>query len=73
MAISGHDLRQVLEIAIAAKYAALWGSVPLKLSLEDPSLALYPVPARWQGADPTGAGQNLEDAARSWPGYRPKG
>ena len=72
MAISGHDLRQALEIAIAAKYSALWGSVPLKLPLEDRSLALYPVPARWQGADPTGSGQDLEDAARAWPGYRPK-
>jgi len=53
-----------LEIAIAAKYSALWGSVPLKLPLEDRSLTLYPSPGRWLGADPTGYGQTLEDAAR---------
>ena len=35
LAVSGHDLRQSLEVAIAAKYSALWGSVPLKLPLED--------------------------------------
>ena len=44
MAVSGHDLRQSLEAAIAAKYSALWGSVPLSLPLEDRSLTLYPTP-----------------------------
>ncbi|MCY4436392.1 MAG: Gfo/Idh/MocA family oxidoreductase [Chloroflexi bacterium] len=51
MAVSGHDLRQSLEAAIAAKYSALWGSVPLTLPLEDRSLALYPRPYRWLGGD----------------------
>ncbi|HCQ04995.1 MAG TPA: hypothetical protein DIT99_31950, partial [Candidatus Latescibacteria bacterium] len=47
LAISGHDLRQSLEVAIAARYSALWGSVPLKLPLEDRSLTLYPRAYRW--------------------------
>ena len=51
MAISAHDLRQSLEAAIAAKYSALWGSVPLSLPLEDRSLTLYPRPYRWLGGD----------------------
>lgn len=51
MAISGHDLRQCLEAAIAAKYSALWGSVPLSLPLQDRSLTLYPRPYRWLGGD----------------------
>ena len=51
MAVSGHDLRQSLEAAIAAKYSALWGSVPLSLPLVDRSLTLYPSPYRWLGGD----------------------
>ncbi len=51
MAVSGHDLRQSLEAAIAAKYSSLWGSVPLALPLEDRSLTLYPRPYRWLGGD----------------------
>ncbi len=51
MAISAHDLRQSLEAAIAAKYSALRGSVPLSLPLEDRSLTLYPRPYRWLGGD----------------------
>ena len=54
MAISGHDLRQSLEAAIAAKYSALWGAVPLSLPLEDRSLTLYPRPYRWLGGDLAG-------------------
>ena len=69
--ISGHDLRQALEVAVAAKHSALWGNVPLSLPLEDRSLTLYPSPGRWLGADSSGAGQSLEDAARPWQGYRP--
>ena len=49
--ISGHDLRQALEVAIAAKRSALLGSVPVKLPLEDRSLSLYPVRSRWLGQD----------------------
>ena len=51
MAVSAHDLRQSLEVAIAAKYSALWGSVPLALPLADRSLTLYPRPYRWLGGD----------------------
>ncbi len=51
MAVSAHDLRQSLEVAIAAKYSALWGSTPLSLPLQDRSLTLYPRPYRWLGGD----------------------
>ena len=51
LAISGHDLRQALEVAIAATLSARWGSVPVKLPLEDRSLTLYPRPNRWLGGD----------------------
>jgi predicted dehydrogenase len=51
MAISAHDLRQSLEVAIAAKYSALWGSIPVSLPLQDRSLTLYPRPYRWLGGD----------------------
>ena len=51
--ISGHDLRQALEVAIAAKHSAQLGSVPVKLPLTDRSLSLYPSPYRWAGGDET--------------------
>jgi predicted dehydrogenase len=62
MAVSGHDLRQSLEVAIAAKYSALWGSVPLKLPLEDRSLTLYPRAYRWLGGDQSDRYQTVEEA-----------
>lgn len=49
--ISGHDLRQALEVAIASHQSAKHGSVPIKLPLEDRSLSLYPRPYRWLGGD----------------------
>lgn len=54
--ISGHDLRQALEVAIAAKISAQRGSVPVRLPLEDRSLVLYPTPYRWHGGDVTDPG-----------------
>ena len=60
--VSGHDLRQSLEVAIAAKYSALWGSVPLKLPLEDRSLTLYPSAYRWLGGDQSGRPQTGMEA-----------
>ena len=60
--ISGHDLRQSLEAAIAAKYSALWGSVALKLPLEDRSLSLFPRAYRWLGGDHSGKSQTTEQA-----------
>ena len=51
MWISGHDLRQALEAAIAARESAVRGSVPMKLPLEDRSLAIYPSAYRWIGGD----------------------
>ena len=47
---------------IAAKYSALWGSVPLKLPLEDRSLTLYPRPYRWLAGDHSGRPQTYEEA-----------
>ena len=60
--ITGADLRQALEIAIAAKLSATRNSVPIKLPLEDRSLALYPRPYRWLGGDVTGRPQSIEEA-----------
>ena len=54
LAISGHDLRQALEVAIAAKVSAQRGSVPIKLPLADRSLSLYPRRYRWLGGDADG-------------------
>ncbi len=64
LAISGHDLRQALEVAIAAKVSAQRGSVPIKLPLEDRSLTLYPRPYRWEGGDAVGSPQSVEEASR---------
>ena len=63
LAISGHDLRQALEVAIAAKLSAELGNVPVKLPLKDRSLRLYPVPYRWLGGDATGQPQAIAEAA----------
>ena len=60
--VTGHDLRQALEVAIAAKHSALRGSVPMKLPLEDRSLSLHPRPYRWLGGDVTGRYQTVEEA-----------
>jgi predicted dehydrogenase len=61
--ITGHDLRQALEVAIAAKHSASLGSVPVRLPLEDRSLGLLPRPYRWLGGDVTGRPQSVEEAA----------
>jgi predicted dehydrogenase len=63
LAISGHDLRQALEVAIAAKQSALLGNVPVKLPLADRSLTLYPIRHRWLGYDAVGRPQPIELAA----------
>ena len=61
--ISGHDLRQALEIAIACKLSAQLGNRPVKLPLQDRSLTLYPRPYRWLGGDVTNRPQSPEAAA----------
>ena len=61
--ITGADLRQALEVAIAAKLSATRNSVPIKLPLEDRSLTLYPRPYRWLGGDVTGRPQSVTEAA----------
>ncbi len=60
--ITGADLRQALEVAIAAKLSATRNSTPVKLPLEDRSLALYPRPYRWLGGDATGRPQSVAEA-----------
>ena len=61
--ISGHDLKQALEIAIACKLSAQLGNLPVRLPLKDRSLALYPRPYRWLGGDVTGRPQSTDSAA----------
>jgi predicted dehydrogenase len=63
LGVSGHDLRQALEVAIAAKLSARLGNVPIKLPLVDRSLSLYPTEYRWSGGDATGRPQSIEEAA----------
>ena len=61
--VSGHDLRQALEVAIACKHSARLGNAPMKLPLVDRSLELYPRPFRWLGGDAIGKPQSASDAA----------
>ena len=61
--ISGHDLRQALEIAIACKQSAVRGNLPVKLPLADRSLFLDPSPYRLLGGDQTGNVQSKTEAA----------
>ena len=63
--ISGHDLRQALEVAIASHQSAQRGSVPIKLPLEDRSLTLYPRPYRWLGGDSYDAEGNRVEGSRT--------
>jgi len=65
--ITGHDLRQALEAAIAAKLSAQLGSVPVTLPLKDRSLSLLPRPYRWIGGDETGRYQSVEEAGKEIP------
>lgn len=60
--ISGHDLRQALEVAIAAKLSAQLGNVPVQLPLKERSLSLYPRAYRWLGGDASGRPQAIEEA-----------
>jgi predicted dehydrogenase len=62
LAVSGHDLRQALEVAIAARESARLGTVPVKLPLKDRSLSLYPRVYRWSGGDVEGHVQPVAEA-----------
>ena len=62
LAISGHDLRQALEVAIAMKLSAQLGNAPVKLPLADRSHTMIPADGRWLGKDLTGIPQSYEDA-----------
>lgn len=61
--VTGHDLRQALEVAIAAKLSAASGSRPVKLPLEDRSMSLLPRTYRWLGGDLDGNPQSIEEAS----------
>ncbi len=61
--ITGETQRHSLEVAIACKLSAQLGSVPVKLPLEDRSMALYPRPYRWLGGDVSGRPQSASEAA----------
>ncbi|MSO22386.1 MAG: Gfo/Idh/MocA family oxidoreductase, partial [Acidobacteria bacterium] len=61
--ISGADLRQALEVAIASKLSAQLGNLPVKLPLKDRSLTLFPSRYRWVGGDVVGRAQTMEEAA----------
>ena len=69
LAISGYDLRQGLEVAIAMKLSAQLGNVPIKLPLSDRSLTLMPEIYRWIGGDNTGTIQSSDEAKQQWSGY----
>lgn len=61
--VSGHDLRQSLEAAIASRVSAMEGARPVSLPLSDRSLTLMPSPYRWLGGDAVGNPQTLTEAA----------
>jgi predicted dehydrogenase len=65
--ITGRDQLHALEAAIAGKLSAQRGNVPVKLPLEDRSLALYPKTYRWLGGDVSGRPQTPEEAAGQKP------
>lgn len=67
--ISGHDLRQALEVAIAAKRSAAGDAAPVTLPLADRTMTLRPRPYRWLGGDATGREQSAAEAAAPWTGY----
>ncbi|HCR19830.1 MAG TPA: hypothetical protein DIU35_20325 [Candidatus Latescibacteria bacterium] len=63
--VTGHDLRQALEVAIAAKHSAGHNAKLVKLPLEDRTMSLLPRPYRWLGGDLAGNPQSLKEAAGS--------
>jgi predicted dehydrogenase len=62
LAVSGHDLRQTLEVAIAARESAKPGTVHIKLPMKDRSISLYPRPYRWSCGDVDGHTQPIAEA-----------
>ena len=71
LAVSGHDLRQALEVSTAAHHSASKGSAPVRLPLADRvGNPLYPRPYRWVGGDAVGSVQDPDDA-RAGVNYRP--
>lgn len=60
---TGHDYRQVLEIAIALTLSAHEGNRRVQLPLEDRSARIYPCPYRMHGGDVTGWEGNSSEPA----------
>ena len=63
LAVSGYDLCQAVEIAIALRESARLGHAKVRLPLEDRSLRLEPVPYRWLGGEAT-RGRYPDDQGR---------
>jgi len=53
LAVSGYDLCQAVEIAIALRESARLGHTPVLLPLANRTLRLEPVPYRWEGGSVT--------------------
>jgi hypothetical protein len=73
LAVSGHDIRQGLEVSTAAYQSAMRGGVPMALPLADRrGSPIYPRGYRWGGGDSIGsvqsASQVAENGGRSWEG-----
>ena len=60
--ITGHDLRQALEVSIASRQSVRGNSAPVRLPLEDRTLSLFPRLYRWAGGDVSGRPQSVEEA-----------
>ena len=61
--VSGHDLRQALEVAAAIHRSAGGGGAPTSLPLSDRSDAFYPTAYRWAGGDASGRPQTVAEAS----------
>ena len=73
LAVSGHDIRQALEVSTAAYHSAMQGGVPIQLPLQNHSRdPIYPRGYRWGGGDSVGSAQTAQQVAekggRSWEG-----
>jgi hypothetical protein len=65
--VSGHDLRQALEVATAVDLSARRGAAPVALPLADRATTFYPRAYRWAGGDASGSPQTVAEAAGTAP------
>jgi len=63
---TGQSLRQALEICIGLRQSARGKQVAVKFPLEDRSLAMYPVPARWNFKKEVYGRQEYMEQLASW-------